>query len=160
MLLKKINKLLGYAAGAMVFIAAFILLYDVVMRYFFNAPSLYAPYAAQFMILGMAFAGTSYALQAEGHVNVEILVDRLRPIPRKILLTVGYVLALIYTFFLMRACAEYMIRAARENWLAQGNLPFPSAILYGVMFAGSALLILTFFLKFVELWRGSKKEDE
>lgn len=158
MVLRTINRICGYIAGILVMLSALVMLYDVFCRYVLNAPSLYAPYIAAFMILGATFIGTAYALQAGGHVHVEILVDKFKPLPRKICYTIGYCFSMVFVFFLTRACWQFMEKAIRNNWNAQGNLPIPSAILYGVMVLGSALLLITLVAKIIEVW--NKKEDE
>jgi len=158
MLLKKINKILGYISGALILVAAVVIMYDVVCRYFFNSPSLYAPYISAFLMLGAIFIGTAWALQAGGHVYVELLTDKMKPLPRKISFTVGYAFSMVFVFALTRACFNFSLTAAAANWKAQGNLPIPSVILYGVMAFGSALLLVTLVAKVIETWR--KKEGQ
>ncbi len=153
---KKFNTVLGYISGAMVFISACVMLYDVFCRYALGSPSLYAPYIAAFIVLVAIFIGTSYALQAGGHVYVELLVDKLAPLPHKILRTIGFGMSIFYVVFLCRACFQFAVRAAENNWLAQGNLPIPSVILYGAMTIGSALLIISLVVAIIDLWQ--KKE--
>jgi len=164
MILSKINKVLAYIAGGLIVAASLVMLFDVISRYIFGQPNLYANYIAAFMILGSAFLGTAYALQAGGHVHVEIIVDKLPRIPRNICYTIGYLLAMVFTFFMTKSCFGFAVRAAQNNWKAQGNLPLPSVILYGIMALGAALLFLTLILRIVEQWQGKRDivetEDE
>lgn len=159
MILRTINKALAYVAGGLILAASLVLLYDVVMRYLFHSPSLYAPYLAAFLSLGAIFLGTPYTLQAGGHVHVEIIVDKLAPIPRKVCYTIGYLLSMVFVFCLTRACFRFAAKAYENHWNAQGNLPVPSVILYGIMTLGSGLLLLTLVLKLVELWRRKSGAD-
>lgn len=156
--LKRINKYLGYIAGSLILIAALVMIYDVISRYVFNSPSLYAPFIAAFLILGAVFIGTSYALQAGGHVHVEILIDMLKPLPQKICRTIGYLISMVFVFFLTRASLIFTLRAFENQWRAQGNFPIPSVILYGIMFLGSLLLLITLAFAIIETWK--KKEGE
>jgi TRAP-type C4-dicarboxylate transport system permease small subunit len=160
MILKKINKICGYASGIMILIAAAVIMYDVVCRYFLNSPSLYAPFISQFIMLGAIFIGTSWALQAGGHVYVELLTDKLPPLPRKICFTIGYVFSMIFVGALASACFSFTLTAAESNWKAQGNLPLPSVILYGVMSLGAALLFITLIMKIVETWKQKKEVNK
>lgn len=157
MILKKINKICGYIAGVLVVLSALVMIYDVFCRYVLKSPSLYAPFIAAFMVLGAIFIGTAYALEAGGHVHVEILVDRFKPLPRRICYTIGYCFSIFFVACLTRACWQFAVNAARNNWKAQGNLPIPSVILYGVMVFGSVLLLITLVAKIIEVWK--KKED-
>ena len=158
MILEKINKALGYVAATLILAAALVMLYDVIMRYAFRSPSLYAPYIAAFLSLGSVFLGTPYALQAGGHVHVELIVDKLKPLPRKICYTIGYVLSMIFVFCMARACFHFAVKAVENNWNAQGNLPVPSVVLYGVMVLGSVLLFLALIQKIIQQWRGKPKD--
>jgi TRAP-type C4-dicarboxylate transport system permease small subunit len=161
MLLKKFTTILGYVSGFMIFLTGVIMLYDVFARYFLGSPSVWAQSISQYLILAAAFFGTSYCLQSGGHVHVEILVDRVRPLPRRILFTLGYLFALIFAAALLKSCWEYAVMAYQFAWDAQGNLPLPSVILYGIMVFGSVMLILTLLARVVEIWRkGDEKEAE
>lgn len=150
--LRTVNKICGYIAGVFVLLSAVVMLYDVISRYFFQAPSLYAPFIAAFLVLGATFIGAAYSLQAGGQVYVELLVDKMKPLARKICMTIGYIFAMIFVFFLTQACWQYASDAVKNNWHAQGNLPIPSVILYGVMVVGSVLLLLTLIQKILETW--------
>jgi TRAP-type C4-dicarboxylate transport system permease small subunit len=153
MFLKKFNKICGYIAGALILISAGVIMYDVVCRYFFNSPSLYAPYISAFLMLGAVFIGTAYAMQAGGHVFVELLVDKMGSTLRRVSVTVGYVFSLIFVGALTRACWQFSVRAVENSWKAQGNLPIPSVILYGIMTFGSAMLFITIITMTVSVWR-------
>lgn len=160
MILTKINKALGYFAGALILAAAFVMLFDVIMRYIFGSPSLYAPYIAAFLSLGAAFLGTPYALEAGGHVNVEIIVDKLPPLANKICYTFGYLFSMFFVYFMTRACWMFAVKALENKWKAQGNLPVPSVLLYGVMTLGAGLLFLTLVLKIVQVWKNKTETTE
>ena len=159
MLLKKINKVCGYISGALILVSSGVVMYDVVCRYFFNSPSLYAPYITAFLMLGVVFIGTSWALQSGGHVYVEMIVDKLKPLPRRVCFTIGYGFSMVFVGALARACWSFAVTAFQEGWRAQGNLPLPSVILYGTMTFGAVLLFITLVAKLISLWR-DKTETE
>ena len=156
MILKRFNKICGYAAGILILISAAVIMYDVVCRYFFNAPSLYAPYISAFLMLGAVFIGTAYAMQAGGHVFVELLVDKMKPFHRRVSFTAGYVFSMFFVGALTRACWQFSVKAAQNNWKAQGNLPIPSVILYGVMTLGAALLFVTLIMMIIDIWKNEQ----
>ena len=159
MLLKKLNIILGYISGFMIFLTGVVMLYDVFCRYILGAPSIWAQSIAQYLILTAIFFGTSYCLQSGGHVHVEIVVDRVNPIIRKILFTIGYIFAVIFVGALLKSSLEYAMMAYEFSWDAQGNLPFPSVILYGIMVFGCGMLIITLIAKLLEILR-EKEEKE
>lgn len=162
MLLKRINRFLGIVSGSLVLITGFIMLYDVFSRYILGSPTVWAQNICQYLILIAAFLGTSYALESGGHVNVEIIVDRVKPLPGKILMTIGYIIASSFVGALMKSCWNYAVLAYKMEWDASGNLPIPSYLLYGIMVVGCIILLITLIASIIEIWRAkdTKEADE
>lgn len=159
MLLKKINRFLGILSGALVLITGFIMLFDVFSRYILGSPTVWAQNVSQYLILTAAFLGTSYALESGGHVNVEIIVDRVKPLPGKILMTVGFLIAICFVGGLLKSCWSYTVIAYQMEWDASGNLPIPSSLLYAIMVIGSAILLITLIASIIETWKTKKTEE-
>jgi TRAP-type C4-dicarboxylate transport system permease small subunit len=149
---KRFTKILGYIAGALVLCSAFVMLYDVILRYAFSTPSLRAPFIAAYLMLAAIFSGTSYALWHGGHVSVDLLVVRLKPMARKICVTAGYIFSLIFLYYLTRACFNFAVTAATDGWRAMGHFPIPMVYLYGIMVFGLALLLISILCKIIEVW--------
>lgn len=158
--LKKLNTVLGYICGILIVITAIILLYDVFCRYVLSEPTLWAQQIAAYMVLIATFFGTSYALQSGGHVHVEIIVDHLKPLPKKICMSIGYILAMIFVGGVVSSCYSYAMMAWQNGWDAQGNVPIPAVVLYGIMVVGSALLFITLLATLIQVWIGKGKEGE
>lgn len=62
-----------------------IMIWEIVMRYFFNAPSLWAYEISLFLYGGYIVLGGAYTHLAGGHVNVDIIWGRLPPRARAML---------------------------------------------------------------------------
>lgn len=146
------NFICAYVGGVFISISALIMLYDVICRYFFNAPSLYAPFIVAFLTLGALFFGIGYSLQAGGQVHIETLVDKLPPLIRKVCFSLGYCFTLFFVFFMIRATFRMADRAFTLGWVTVGNVLMPMGILYSVMTIGYALLILAAISKLIQLW--------
>ena len=149
---KSINKFFGYISGFLVVLSALVMFYDVINRYFLNTTSLFAPFIASFLMLGAVFLGTSWALQAGGHVHVEIIVDKFKLLIKKTCYTLGYCLSIVFVAVFLRASWGLTVRAFTGSWRAVGNLPMPSVILYGVMVFGLAMLMISLVVKIIETW--------
>ena len=135
-------------------------MYDVVCRYFFNLPSPFASYVASFMILGAVFIGAGYSFQVGAQVHIEIVVDKLPPLPRRICFTVGYCLALFFIGVMVRESWIMTKKAFASNWKVVGNVPLPSGYLYGIMAFGCIILFVTIVLKLVFLWKQKDSSTE
>ena len=78
-----------------------IMIWEIVMRYFFNSPSLWAYEISLFLYGGYIVLGGAYTHLAGGHVNVDIIWGRLPPRGRAFLdiLTSGFVFLFVGVLF-------------------------------------------------------------
>jgi TRAP-type C4-dicarboxylate transport system permease small subunit len=72
---------LNYLAGGILLFMGGAVLYEVFMRYLFNAPTRWVIEFSEYMLLYMALLAAAWVLKQEGHVRVEMLVDAL---PRRV----------------------------------------------------------------------------
>lgn len=68
----KINDLLGKAVSFLIVPMIAVIVIEVVLRYFFNSPTIWALESAQMMFGFMFLLGAGYTLKEDGHIRVEI----------------------------------------------------------------------------------------
>lgn len=79
----------------------FIVLYEVLMRYAFNAPTVWGFEATAF-VYGMHYMlGLSFMENAQGHVRVDIVTSRLPAKAQAVIMIAGYLLIFMPVFVLM-----------------------------------------------------------
>jgi TRAP-type mannitol/chloroaromatic compound transport system permease small subunit len=79
----------------------FIVLYEVLMRYAFNAPTVWGFEATAF-VYGMHYMlGLSYMEHAQGHVRVDIVTSRLPSKVQAFIMVAGYLLIFVPVYGLM-----------------------------------------------------------
>lgn len=76
---------LGRAAAWLYFATGIMLGYEVVARYFFNAPTIWAAEVSQLFLIWGTFLAMAHALRNDQHIRIEIVVARLGPAPRRLL---------------------------------------------------------------------------
>ena len=81
---KRCNAALGMVSGLGVLAMGLILAYEVVARYFFNAPTIWAQETATYLYIWTMLAAASYTLQEGKHVHVDLVTERL-PLRTKML---------------------------------------------------------------------------
>lgn len=74
---ERCNVALGMISGLGVLGMGLILAYEVVCRYFFNAPTIWAQETATYMYMWTMLAAASYTLQEGKHVHVDLVIERL-----------------------------------------------------------------------------------
>ena len=75
----------AYVAGLLVVTVTFSVLYEVVARYFFNNPTIWAVDLTEYSLVYITMLGAPWVLRDRAHTRVEIVVERLRPRVRRIL---------------------------------------------------------------------------
>jgi TRAP-type mannitol/chloroaromatic compound transport system permease small subunit len=90
--IETISRLGGYAAAALVLTLVFLMVYEVVVRYVFSAPTVWG-YELSTWVMGASFVlAIAYALMTNSHVRVDFLHDLLGPRARHAFDLLGYVL--------------------------------------------------------------------
>jgi TRAP-type mannitol/chloroaromatic compound transport system permease small subunit len=117
------------------------MIYEVVARYVFGTPTLWA-FDISYMLNGSIFLmGAGYALKADAHVRIDFLSSRMSPRKQQLLNTIVYALVLAPIF----ACFTYIagVRAYKALQTSEVEMvspwaplmwPFYSAIALGLLF--------------------------
>lgn len=124
----KISEWTGSISALIIIPLTFVVIYEVVMRHFFNAPTrwgydtLWMLYSAQFMI------GGAYTLLRKGHIRIDIVYITLSPRGKLIFDVIVYAVVFLFTTVLFTWAG---VRFAAEAWatnerLSTTNWFFPS----------------------------------
>ncbi len=73
------NEWLGKVFCFLIVILMFVVVGEVIMRYVFNAPSMWAFELSSIVLMYITFLGAGYCLLHGGHVKVDIVSARLPP---------------------------------------------------------------------------------
>lgn len=120
---------------------------NVVLRYGFNSSITVSDEVSRWLFVWVTFLGSVIALHRREHLGVDMVVDRLPVLGRKICFVLGH-LVMLYVAWLLLDGSWAQFRLNIEVEAPSTGLPM--AILYapGVVFAVMALLILA-----LNLWR-------
>jgi C4-dicarboxylate transporter DctQ subunit len=84
--MKHFFRIFDHILNVMAFLAGLILVFimvsvglEVIMRYFFNRPLMWVTEVTECLLLYITFLGSAWLLREEGHVKVDILLNRLKP---------------------------------------------------------------------------------
>ena len=119
----------------------------MILRYFFNRPSIWITEVSTYLFLYIIFLGTAYALQEDLHIRVTFLVDRFGSGTKRWFDLFTSILAIVFCSVLLWQTTEMTWEAFRSQWTTPTVLSAPYALIYVSMVIGSALLWLTLFLK-------------
>jgi len=117
----EINRWLAIAVSSLVFIMVAAISYEVVARYFFDAPTVWALELSTLLLGPYFLLAGPYFLHTAGHVNVDILYSKLSP-RWAALADTG-----IYTVIVVISCVLiYQSIPIAENAIASGETSFSS----------------------------------
>lgn len=71
-----ISRLFGAIAAALVIVLVVLMLYDVVLRYIFNAPTIWGNDLNTWLMGASFVLSIAYAMSTDSHVRVDLLYDR------------------------------------------------------------------------------------
>ena len=153
--LDAINEVVGRIVACLSIIFAFIILYDVVMRYAFNAPTRWAfdvttqMYAFYFVMLG------GYALKHQSHVRVDLITETFSDGLRRMVEIAGYVIFYFpFTYVFLTRSWEFAARSYAQGETTYGAVQLPVYPLKMAMTLAAGLLLLQGIIEVLKLISG------
>lgn len=133
-------------------IFAAIIIFDVVMRYAFNAPTRWAfdvtkqLYGFYFVMLG------GYALRHQAHVRVDLVTERLRPVARRWVEVAGYVIFFFpFAWVFLTRSWEFAMKSWQQGETTYGSVQLPVYPLKMAMAVAAGLLFLQGIVEVLKL---------
>lgn len=78
-LLERFSQALAAITGWVLFVIGLMLGFEVVARYFFNAPTVWAEELSRLFMVWAVFVGSSVLIQSDGHIRVTVVTEMLPP---------------------------------------------------------------------------------
>lgn len=151
-LIDGINELVGRVIAWVAIVFAGMIIYDVVMRYGLNAPTLWAfdltkqLYGFYFVMLG------GYALRHQAHVRVDLVTETLRPRARRIVELLGYPIFFFpFAWVFTTYSYSFAMRAWEQGETTYGAVQLPVYPVKIAMAVAAALLLLQGVAEFLKL---------
>lgn len=117
---------------------------EVIMRYFFNRPLIWVTEITECLLLYITFLGSAWLLREEGHVRVDIFINRLKPNTVAFLSTINSIIGV----FISGTLTVYGTRVTWDYF--QRGMYTPTAMelpLYAILLIipiGSFMLLVQF----------------
>ena len=142
-LIGKISDLSGKIAAVLVLPLVFAMVFEVISRYVFSSPTIWA-FERSYMMMGTIFLlGLSYALHVGQHVNVDFIHQRLHPRMIGAIDAIAYLILtamLVWMTMTLVKNVEIVYRTGEGSGLSAWNpVIWPYRVIYVVGFAAFAL---------------------
>ena len=105
---QKLERVVGWINTVFVFIASIlmtglvvIVCADIILRYFFRSPLVWATEVTEIMFLYLTFLGAAWVLREEGHVVIDVFTAKASERSKRILGYISYALVTLVAFILV-----------------------------------------------------------
>jgi C4-dicarboxylate transporter DctQ subunit len=140
----RLMNLMAFLAGAiLVFIMLFVCL-EVIFRDLFNFPIVGVTQITECLLLYITFLGSAWLLREEGHVKVDILIDRLSPKVVAFFGIIGSVIGIIVSVILTVFGFSLTWYFYRKGLYTPTILELPLSWIIVIIPIGSLMLIVQF----------------
>jgi TRAP-type C4-dicarboxylate transport system permease small subunit len=142
-------------------LAAGVLTYSVVTRYFLKSATDWQDEVAVFLLVGATFMTTAHVQSLRGHVGIEAFANLLSPLVNQVrLFLVDLVSALFCSFFTWKSWTLFH-EAWSEGQTTSSSFAPPLWIPYSLMAVGMTILTLQLFLQtLVQVTGGEVSKDQ
>ena len=139
----QVARALGEKASFVFLLAVALTFYEVVLRYFFNAPTTWVHEVSIFLTAAAFIIGGSYTLQRRDHIRISLVFDAAPPQVRYWLTIVNSIIALYFLLALGYGAALQAEKSLKvmERTGTASDLPIP-VTLKSLLALGVALMIL------------------
>ncbi|MDM0075830.1 TRAP transporter small permease [Variovorax sp. J2P1-59] len=139
----------GIEAVIAFFLAVMVVLVfgNVVLRYGFNSGITVSEEVSRWLFIWVTFLGAVVALKEHGHLGVDMVVQKLPPLGKKICLALGHLIMLYIVWLLFQGS----LAQARINW--DVTAPVTGASMAVVYSSGIVFSVLAAFILALDLYR-------
>ncbi len=161
---ERVNLILGYCSGLGILAMGIILFYEVIVRYFFNSPTIWAQEISIYLFIWTMLAGAAYTLQVGKHVRIDLLIIRFSKKTQSFLEFFTSILGMLFSAFVTLQAWNMLEATLKYHKLSATPLRVPLWIPQLALLVGFALLTLQFIViigtKLSTLGTHEKKEGE
>lgn len=141
---ERCNVALGMVSGLGVLAMGLILSYEVVCRYFFNAPTIWAQETSTYLYMWTMLAAAAYTLQEGKHVHVDLVTERLPSRARNLVEMVTGAIGAVFCAIVSVQAYEMIAATVRFGKVSATPLRVPLWIPQSALLMGFVLLTFQF----------------
>ena len=152
-----LNRALQVLAGVSFLMMAVLTCWQVFTRYVLGAPSTWSEELVSYLFAWASLLGASLVAGERGHMNIPLLVDRVRPGARRALHVLGEVIALLFSLIIL------VYGGVQITSLAMGQMTSSLGVAVGVFYIVlplcGVLNIIYAALNIADICKGKRKEE-
>jgi C4-dicarboxylate transporter DctQ subunit len=143
-------KIGAYISGFFIILTTFMIFYEVISRWLFDKPTIWATELSIYAIIGSCFLGSAYAVRTYAHITVDLLInnvnDRIKTLLAYLSNALGLVFSLIFTFYSFHHVMNTLELGVTSASLLRVPMYLPEIMLP----VGGVLMCLAFTLQIID----------
>lgn len=143
-------KIGAYISGFLIILTTFMVFFEVISRWLFDKPTIWATELSIYAIIGSCFLGSAYAVRTYAHITVDLLInnvnDRIKTVLAYLSNAMGLVFSLIFTFYGFHHAMNTMELGVTSASLLRVPMYLPELMLP----VGGVLMCLAFTLQIID----------
>lgn len=132
------------------FIMAFIMLYDVVMRYVFNLPTFWVQETCEYMMVFLTFIGLAETQKQKAHIRMDYLYARFPEKMRKGLNLFFHFLVALFAILIFFSSFKMTLLALQYGCKSNSLMETPLFLMYAIIPVGMILLLMQSIIDIVK----------
>jgi len=151
----RLNALFSYVSAAFIVMMMLTVMYDVIARLVFRAPTLWVIDINEYSLVYVTFIPAAWILLRDSHVRVDLVFSRLRPRTQRVTQFITDLMGLCYCVILTWQGWLVARDALRGGYRFSTALSFPQFPVFVIIPLGAAWLGLAFL---VRLWSAASED--
>lgn len=145
---KVLAKLLAGIATILLSIMTILVLYQVFTRYILNSPAAFTEELVRYFLIWTGFIGAAYAFLTRQHMSLVLILDKLSPAKRRMLMAVIDVLILVFAIFVITIGGFELALSAQKVYSAL--LGIPRSLVYAMAPISGIFIIIAQIINIYE----------
>lgn len=145
-----ITRALAYFSGSLLIVLALLVTFNVVLRYGFGSPVIWADQVTSYFLVYITFLAAPWVLAQRKHITVDILREMLGERGNYILSIMVALAGCLYCLFFTYLSIEEVARILARNSEFRDIITVPQWAVYWTLPAGFILMAIQFVLNGIE----------
>lgn len=145
---KVLAKLLAGIATILLSVMTILVLYQVFTRYILNSPAAFTEELVRYFLIWTGLIGAAYAFLTRQHMSLVLILDKLTPAKRRMLMAIIDILILVFAIFVITIGGFKLAMSARKVYSAL--LGIPRSLVYAMAPISGIFIIIAQFINIYE----------
>lgn len=146
--------ILLYISTVFLAILMILMVVDIIARTFFSLPIMGTIEISGYCLVYMTFLGSAWLLRDEGHVIVDLVLNRVNKSTQRILNIIASILGIVMCFILAWFSAKATIYAYTTDYKTVSELEIPMFPMLAAIPIGIFMLAIQFVRRTYGFWKG------